>query len=145
MTSEPPATPAPEPDPASQPTVPTAPVASPMSNMSGQTMVMIAAVVVLGVYVIFGLIVDEWYPSFEAVIAASFAVILPQVKAGPIGSGISTATLMKILGYVIAVVGLWDFIATLRFGWGGFEDVIAWLLLLGSAIVAFLGARSIET
>jgi hypothetical protein len=51
---------------------------------------------------------------------------------------------MKIAGYVIAVAGAWDFIETLRFGWGGLEDVLAWVLLAGAAVVAFMGARSIE-
>ena len=34
--------------------------------------------------------------------------------------------------------------ALLLFGWYGFEDVLAWVLLAGAAVVAFMGARSIE-
>ena len=77
--------------------------------------VMVSGVLILGVYVIFGLIPNEWYPSFPSVIAATFAVILPRVTS--VGSGISGATMQKITGYVIAVAGLWDFVSTLRFGW----------------------------
>ena len=141
MTTEPPGTPEPTPPP--EPAPQTSPGPS-MGNMSGQTLVMLASVVVVAVYLIFGLIANEWYPKSESLIAATFALILTRVERTPVGSGISSASLVKIAGYVIAVAGAWDFIETLRFGWGGFEDVIAWVLLAGAAVVAFLGAQSIE-
>ena len=96
----------------------------------------------LGVYVIFGLIANEWYPSFISVVATTFAVILLRVTS--VGSGISGSALLKITGYVIAVPGLWDFVFTLRFGWGGFVDVVGWLLLAASAVLGFIGAHAIQ-
>jgi len=142
MTTEPPGSP--EPTPATEPAPSRTDSSMSLGNMTGQTLVMIASVVVVGVYLVFGLIANEWYPSFESLIAASFALILTRVSGTPVGSGISSATLIKIAGYVIAVAGAWDFIETLRFGWGGFEDVLAWVLLAGAAVVAFMGARAIE-
>lgn len=105
---------------------------------------MFAGILILGVYVIFGLIADEWFPSFLSVVAATFAIFLPRMTSGSVGSGISGATLQKITGYVIAVAGLWDFVFTLRFGWGSVVDVFGWLLLAAAAVLAYLGARSIE-
>jgi hypothetical protein len=140
MTTEPPTTPGPG-DP--QPMAPTPATPTPsLGGMSGETMVMLAGILILGVYVIFGLIANEWYPSFISVVAATFAVILPRVTS--IGSGISGSTLLKITGYVIAVAGLWDFVFTLRFGWDEFVDVVGWLLLAASAVLAFIGARAIH-
>jgi hypothetical protein len=140
MTTEPPTAPVPE-DP--QPITPTPATTTPsLGGMSGETMVMVSGILILGVYVIFGLIANEWYPSFVSVVAATFAVILPRVTS--VGSGISGSTLLKITGYVIAVAGLWDFVFTLRFGWSGFFDVVGWLLLAGSAVLAFVGARAIH-
>ena len=140
MTTEPPTAPGPE---GPQPITPTPATSTPsVGGMSGETMVMVSGILVLGVYVIFGLIANEWYPSFISVVAATFAVILPRVTS--VGSGISAPTLLKITGYVIAVAGLWDFVFTLRFGWGGFVDVVGWLLLAASAILAFIGARAIH-
>jgi hypothetical protein len=110
--------------------------------MSGEMMVMVSGVLILGVYVIFGLIANEWYPSFLSVVAATFAVILPRVTS--VGSGISGSTLLKITGYVIAVSGLWDFVFALRFGCGGLVDVTGWLLLAAAAVLAFVGARAID-
>ena len=145
MTTEPPGTPDPTPahEPAATP-APAAPASSPLSNMSGERMVMIAGVIVVGVFVIFGLIADEWYPPFESVVVGSFAIILPLIGAEPVGSRVSTATLMTIAGYWLAIAGLWDFVGDIRFGWGGNVDVIASLLLAVAAVVAFLGARSIK-
>jgi hypothetical protein len=140
MTTDRPTVPGPE-DP--QPITPTPATSTPsLGGMSGETMVMVSGILVLGVYVIFGLIANEWYPSFISVVAATFAVILPRVTS--VGSGISGSTLLKITGYVIAVAGLWDFVFTLRFGWGGFVDVVGWLLLAASAVLAFIGARAIH-
>lgn len=45
---------------------------------------------------------------------------------------------------MIAVAGLWNFVFTLRFGWGGLFDVLGWLLLAAAAVLAFLGARAIQ-
>jgi len=144
MTTEPPGTP--DPIPAQEPATPTpaAPASSPLSNMSGERMVMIAGVIVVGVWVIFALIADEWFPPFESVVVGSFAIILPLIGSEPVGSRISTGTLMTIAGYWLAVAGLLDFITDIRFGWGGNADVIASLLLAVGAVVAFLGARSIK-
>jgi hypothetical protein len=113
--------------------------------MSGERMVMIAGIIVVGVYVIFALIADEWSPPFESIVVGSFAIILPMIGPEPVGSRISTATLMAIAGYWLAVAGLWDFVGDIRFGWGENTDVIASLLLAVAAVVAFLGARSIKS
>jgi len=144
MTTEPPGTP--DPTPAQEPAAPTpaAPASSPLSNMSGERMVMIAGVIVVGVYVIFGLIANENFPPRETVIVAIFAIILPLIGSEPVGSRISTGTLMTIVGYWLAAAGLLDFIVDVRFGWGGNVDVIASLLIAVAAVVAFLGARSIK-
>jgi len=154
MTTEPPGIPDPTPAqepvqepaqaPAPEPMASPPPVSSPMGSMSGERMVMIAGVVVVGVYVIFGLIANEWVPPFESVVVGSFAIILPLIGAEPVGSRISTGTLLTVAGYWLAVAGLWDFVGDVRFGWDGAAEIIASLVLAGAAVLAFLGARSIK-
>ena len=140
MTTEPPTPSEPE---SPQPIAPTpADTTASLGGMSGEMIVMVSGILILGVHVIFGLIANEWYAQFLSVVAATFAVILPRVTS--VGSGISGATLQKITGYVIAGAGLWDFVSTLRFGWGGFVDVVGWTLLAVAAVLAFVGARAIE-
>lgn len=140
MTTEPPTPTGPE----NQQPMPQSPgtTTSSLGGMSGEMLVMVSGILILGVYVIFGLIADQWYPSFLSVVAATFAILLPRVRS--VGSGISGSTLLKITGYVIAVAGFWDFVFNLRFGWGGFVDVVAWLLLGVAAVLAFLGARAVS-
>lgn len=142
MTTEPPAMP----DPAPQPDITASPSAttSSLSGMPGETMVMIAGLLVVGVFVIFGLIADEWYPPFGSVVAATFAVIIPLAKVKSVGS-LSASTLMTILGYWLAIAGAWDFIGDIRFGWGGAVDVVASLILAAAAVLAFIGARAIKS
>jgi hypothetical protein len=114
-------------------------------GMSGEMMVMISGIIILGVYVVFGLIADEWYPSFVSVVAGTFAIFLPRMKTHSVGPGLTAASLLKITGYVIAVAGLWDFVFSLRFGWGGAFDILGWLILGAAAVLGFLGARAIQT
>lgn len=142
MTTEPPATP--DPTPAPEPPAPQAGTASPWSNMSGQTMVMIAGILVVAVFLIFGLIADEWYPPFGSIVVGSFAILIPLTKVESVGSGLSAATLLIVIGYWLAVAGAWDFIGDITFGWDGPEEVIASLILAAAAVVAFLGARAIK-
>lgn len=141
MTTEPPATPEPTPDPGTS-SAPTSSAVS-LGNMSGERLIMIAGLVVVGVYVIFGLIADEWFPPFASIVVATFAVLIPTTKLKSVGS-VSAASLMTLIGYWLAVAGAWDFIDDLRFGWGGSADVIASLLLAAGAVIAFLGARAIK-
>ncbi len=77
MITKPPTTPGPE---EPQSIVRTQATTTPsLGGMSGEMMMMVSGILVVGVYVIFGLIANEWYPSFLSVVAASFAVILPRL------------------------------------------------------------------
>ena len=85
MTTEPPTPTGPEDQ---QPMPPTAGTTAPsLGGVSGEMLVMVSGILILGVYVIFGLIADQWYPSFLSVVAATFAVILPRVSS--VGSGVT--------------------------------------------------------
>jgi hypothetical protein len=66
------------------------------------------------------------------------------MKTDTFGPGLTAASLLKITGYVIAVAGLWDFVFSLRFGWGGAFDVLGWVILGVAAVLGFLGARAVR-
>ena len=141
MTTEPPASP--DPTPAPDTTNSPSATAASLGGMPGETLVMIAGLLIVGVFVVFGIIADEWYPPFESVVAATFAAIIPLARVESVGS-LSPATLMTVIGYWLAIAGAWDFIGDIRFGWGGAVDVVASLILVASAVLAFMGARSID-
>ncbi len=134
MTTEPPA--APEPPPIPEP-VPAAPTSS-APSVSGQLLLTVAAILIIGEYLIFGLIANEWYPGEVSLVAATVVVVFALLKND--GSDV----VLKVGGYVIAAAGLWNFLEGIRFGWDGFIDIVAWVVLALAAVLAFVGARSID-
>ncbi len=134
MTTEPPA--APEPPPIPEP-VPAAPTSS-APSVSGQLLLTVAAILIIGEYLIFGLIANEWYPGEVSLVAATVVLVFALMKND--GSDV----VLKVGGYVIAAAGLWNFLEGIRFGWDGFIDIVAWVVLALAAVLAFVGARSID-
>jgi hypothetical protein len=71
MTTEPPTPTGPE---NQHPRPPTPGTTTPsLGGMCGEMMVMVSGTLILGVHVIFGLIADQWCPSFLSVVAGTFA------------------------------------------------------------------------
>ncbi len=136
MTNEPPSVP--DPVPAPEPVPTPAPAPAPPASISGQMLLMVAALLIIGEYLIFGLIAGEWYPGEVSLVAASVVLIFSLMKQR------ESDTVLKIGGYVIAAAGVWNFIEGIRFGWDGFIDVIAWIVLALAAVLGFVGARAID-
>jgi hypothetical protein len=134
MTTEPPTAPEPPPTPEPVPTVPTP--AAP--TVSGQMLLLVAAILIVGEYLIFGLIANEWYPGEVSLVAATVVLVFALMKND------ASNAVLRIGGYVIAAAGLWNFLEGIRFGWDGFIDIVAWIVLALAAVLAFVGARSID-
>ena len=145
MTTEPPATPPePTPDPAPEPVVATG-APSAMSSMSGETLVMLGGVLVLASYVIFQLLSGDFFQYITALVAAAFAVLLPLMNADAVAKVARPAALMKILGYVIAVSGVFELLYDVRFGvLDDAMDIIGALVAYAGYALALFGARSIK-
>ncbi len=136
MTTEPPGMheqpPVPEPAPE--------PVAAPLGNVSGRTLLLLASALIVGEYLVFSLIAEEWYPGEVSLVAATLLLFVGLVTP----SRVDTTSMMRVGGYVIAAAGVWNFIEGIRYGWGGALDVIAWIILGLAAVLAFVGARSLD-
>jgi len=148
MTTEPPGTPeptpVPEPAPAAVPPAP-APAATSIS-MSGENMVMIGAALVLASYVIFALIANEYHQFIVQLVAAAFAVLLPSIDRDSVGKVAPFPVAMKVLGYVIAVGGLFEVLYDIRFGiLDEFMSIAGALVAYAGYVLAFIGARSIKS
>lgn len=143
MTTEPPGTP--EPTPSPEPTPPRTTSGTSLGNISGETLVMIGAALVLVSYVIFQLITADLFQYITTLVAATFAVLIPLVAKDRTGGIAPVLVLMKALGYIIAVSGLFEILYAVRFD--VMDDamaVIASLVAYAGYVLAFLGARSIE-
>ncbi|MFZ0626817.1 MAG: hypothetical protein WAN34_10015 [Acidimicrobiia bacterium] len=142
MTMEPPATPEPTPEP---PPEPTPAAASPMSSMSGETMVMAGAALVLVSYVIFTLLTRDFSQYPTVLYAATFAIILSRFSAPWIEKLAPVPVLMKLLGYLIALVGVFEILYDIRVGvLDHVMPILGALVAYIGYVLAFLGARSIK-
>ncbi|HEX9866310.1 MAG TPA: hypothetical protein VGC03_15205 [Acidimicrobiia bacterium] len=147
MTNEPPGTP--DPTPASEPTA-TPPMAPPaagsaMGSMSGETMVMAGAALALASYVIFSLILRDYGQSATTITAAILVLILFQMKPAWVSAIAPLPVLLKALGYIIATVGVLEFLGDVRSELlDNASTIIGAIVAYAGYVLAFLGARSIK-
>ncbi len=112
---------------------------------SGEGLVAFAGMVVLAVWIIFDLIVDNYNMDNVIAIIASLAIILPRLDRDKVERFHSLPVLMKVIGWALALFGLMEFIVEVRFA--AFDDfgiVIAALIAYAGYVMAFVGARQIE-
>ena len=148
MTTEPPTPP--EPTPAEPPAVapPAAPPSapSPLSTMTGETFVTIGAALVLGSYLVFGLIANEFHQYTMQLVAGAFALIVPFMSREAVEKVASYPVVMKVLGYIIAVSGVFEILFDVRFGYlDEFMALLGALIAYAGYVLAFIGARTIKT
>ena len=113
---------------------------------SGEGMVTLGGAIVLLVWLIFYFFLEDYHIETAFLLVAAVAVVLPRFDPDLIAKVAPLPVLMKILGYLLAVAGIFQVITDLRFG--QLNEFIEILAALGAYIgyaVAFLGARSIET
>ena len=110
-------------------------------------MVALSVLVLLGVEVVFGLILEEHFNSFVLLVLSILALLIfmgrtaTAEKLGPI------PVIMKTIGYVIAIYGAIVFVYDLRDAveiFDNFAEVLAAVLSYGAFVLAYLGARSIK-
>ena len=112
---------------------------------SGEGLVAFAGMVILAVWVIFDLFVDNYNMDNFIAIIASLAIILPRVNRGKVERFHPLPVLMKVIGYGLAAFGLVEAIVEVRFGaYDDFGIVIAALIAYAGYVMAFVGARQIE-
>ncbi|MGB7860156.1 MAG: hypothetical protein WBM90_06635 [Acidimicrobiia bacterium] len=126
-------------------------VPAPTATMSGfsspQGMVALGGIVLIGTYIVFGLLLNDYWVGWIAMILAIAAVALPRMDGTFVEKLAPTPVLSKIVGYLLAVVGVLVVIEDLRFADGTlneFPDVIGAIASYVGYVIAFLGARSIK-
>lgn len=113
---------------------------------SGEGMVALGGAIVVLVWLVFELALRDYFISTTVLVLALIAVILPRMNRDFIEKLAPLGTLMKIVGYLLALAGLLEILDDLRFDGfdDGFTDVIGALGSYAGYAIAFLGARSIE-
>ncbi|MGB7859400.1 MAG: hypothetical protein WBM90_02765 [Acidimicrobiia bacterium] len=112
---------------------------------SGEGMVALSGLLLLGVWLIFEVITRQYSISTLAIVLAAAAAILPRINPESVGKIMPLSHAMKVLGYALAVVGIVEVITDIRIGiYDDVAAVLGALIAYAAYALAFVGARSIE-
>ncbi len=113
---------------------------------SGEGMVALAGMILLGVWLIFDVFLDDFGLASIELLLAVTAVAVPRMNRESVEKVNTVPMIMKVTGYAIAIVGAFFIIEAIE---EGFYDsaltIIAALVSYAAYAVAFLGARSIKS
>lgn len=115
-----------------------------MDFSTGEGLISLGGMILLGVWLIFDVITDDYGLSILAVVLAAAAVIIPRIRREAVEAYHSMGMTMRALGWAIAVTGAVEIIADLEGGIFSSDatTIIAGILgWLGFAVV-FQGART---
>ncbi len=113
---------------------------------SGEGMVALAGMILLGVWLIFDVFLDEFGLASTELLLAVVAVAVPRMNRDVVEKVNTVPVIMKVTGYAIALVGAFFIIEAIEEGfYDGALTIVAALVSYGAYAVAFLGARSIST
>ncbi len=143
--SQPPA----EPSPATEPVEehhPESVLAGAGEFTSGEGLVAFAGLLIVAVWVIFAVIADEYGIDWTMLALAVAAAALPRLDRAKVDQFHSLPVLMKVIGYGLALFGVFNLIFDLRFGvLDDIGDILAGLVTYAASVMAFMGARQIKT
>lgn len=113
---------------------------------SGEGLVAFAGIVIIVVWLIFSLIVSEYFISWLMLSLAVAAAVLPRLDRSKVETLHRLPVLMKVIGYAIALIGVFALVEDLRFDeFQDIGDILGGLGTYAASVMAFLGARQIKT
>ena len=123
--------------------------ASPMSMgdfTSDQGMVALGGLILIAVWLIFDVIIEEYGVPRATLLLAATAVILPRLNRESVATVLPLPILMKMIGYGLGLLGVFVIVEEVVGGVLGRDagTIIGALLAYAGYVVAFMGARSIE-
>ena len=122
---------------------------SPMSMgdfSSNEGMVALGGLILIAVWLIFDVIIEEYGVPRAALLLAATAVILPRLNRESVATVHPLPILMKMIGYGLGLLGVFVIVEEVVGGVLGRDagTIIGALLAYAGYVVAFIGARSIE-
>lgn len=113
---------------------------------SGEGLVAFAGLLIIGVWLIIVVIIGEYGISWLMLALAVAAAALPRLDRSKVERLHSLPVLMKVIGYGIALIGVFNVVEDLRFGYlDDLGDIIGGLATYAATAMAFIGARQIKT
>jgi len=114
---------------------------------SSTGMVALGGLVLIATYVVFGLLLNDYWVGWIAMLLAISAVLLQRIDTSYVEKLAPVPVLTKIIGYLLALIGILALVEDLRFSDGTlneFPDVIGAVAAYAGYVIAYLGARSIK-
>ena len=112
---------------------------------SGEGLVAFAGIVVVATWVIFDVLVADYGVNYIMLLLGVAAAVLPRLDRGTVEKLHPLPLSMKVIGFGIALIGLFALIEDLRFvgSFDGVGVILGALATYAAAVMAFLGARQI--
>lgn len=115
---------------------------------SGEGLVAFAGMVLVAVWLIFGVLANTYWVGWLAVMPAIAVIVLPRLERASVERFHPLSLLMKVLGYAIALVGALTIIENIRFAGSALDEVLevfGAIAAYAGFVMAFVGARQINT
>lgn len=113
---------------------------------SGEGLVAFSGMILLIVWVVFDVFFDSYAFNYLTILLATTVVILPRLDPDKVEKASHGPTAMKVGGYALAILGVITFVGDIeQTNLDSIGGVLAGLLSYGAYVMAFLGARQIET
>ncbi len=138
---------------APEPAVPVEPVESAAvaevsaPKSSPESMMMIGAALILGGWLLFSIILDDFGTNWTVLVLAVLILALIMGKGDLFERLAPKNTLLKVAGYAIGAFAIFELIWDIRFAsavLNDFVEILGALALFGGSALVFMGARSID-
>ncbi|MFW2380677.1 MAG: hypothetical protein ACN4GZ_02880 [Acidimicrobiales bacterium] len=122
---------------------PSAVNSNPLADASGEGLISIGAMLVLGSWFVFEIITEDHFVTGIAVALAILILVLPRLDPDSLSAVAPSDSLIKLAAYGLAAVGGVEIIEEIRSGVldNGAATVIGALIAYAGYVLAFLGAR----
>lgn len=113
---------------------------------SGEGLVAFAGIIVIAVWVIFSILATEYFIGSLLILLSVTAAVAPRLNRGTVERVHPLPLVMKMVGYAIAIVGVYTLVEDIRFEYlDEVWAVIGGLITYAAAVMAFIGARQIKS
>lgn len=112
---------------------------------SGEGLVTLAGMILLAIWVIFDVFLDEYGVGVLTLLLATLVVIAPRMSRQSVEKVLPLPVIIKVAGYTLALIGAIAVIAALESGF--YDDaltIIGALAEYAAFAMAFIGARQID-
>lgn len=116
---------------------------NPLADASGERLISIAAMLVIGSWFVFEIITEDHFVTGVAVALAVLILVLPQLDPDALSAVAPSDSLLKLAAYGLTAVGAVEIVEEIRSGVldNGAATVIGALVAYAGYVLAFLGAR----